>query len=129
MTYISIDGDDVGRKITSYYLSNNCKGLIELSQSLQASTKKISLLLESHGFEVVFCAADGVVAFTELTINLKLIFKEIVKLANNGITFSAGTGSSLRESYVALTSAKSNGKNCLHEYSNLDSGCKDIKRV
>ncbi|MBD8577550.1 mCpol domain-containing protein [Pseudomonas syringae] len=119
MKYISIDGDDIGRKITSCYLRNDRSGLTNLSTSLQNSTQAISIRLKKHGFEIIFCAADGVVASTKLDVDLKSIFWEIIEVAPNGVTFSAGSGTSLRESYIALLSAKSNGKNCLHEYSEL----------
>lgn len=121
MKYISIDGDDVGRKITSCYLNNNCSELKKLSQSLKETTREISNKLEKYGFDIIFCAADGVVASTQLDVDLEVVFIELQNLAPNGITFSAGVGSNLRESYVALTSAKCNGKNCMHEYSKLDS--------
>lgn len=129
MKYISIDGDDVGRKITSCYLSNNCNGLTELSQSLQATTKAISIKLQEHGFDIIFCAADGVVASTELDIDFEPIFSEIKDISSSGVTFSAGYGASLRESYIALTSAKSNGKNCLHGYATLDDVSKECEIV
>lgn len=125
MKYISIDGDDVGRKITSCYLSNDRSRLASLSLSLKNCTKAISILLQKHGFEVVFCAADGVVASTELDVDFKLIFSEIKDISPDGVTFSAGAGGNLRESYVALLSAKSNGKNCMHEYSELASKSKE----
>lgn len=120
MKYISIDGDDVGRKITSCYLSNDRDGLTELSRSLHVSTNAISIKLQENGFKVIFCAADGVVASTELEVDLKSIFSQIQAIVPKGVTFSAGAGGNLRESYIALTSAKCNGKNCLHEYSTLD---------
>ncbi len=120
MKYISIDGDDVGRKITSCYLSNNCSELKNLSKSLEETTREISNKLEKYGFDIIFCAADGVVASTHVDVELEAIFIELQSLAPSGITFSAGVGSNLRESYVALTSAKCNGKNCMHEYSKLD---------
>lgn len=129
MKYISIDGDDVGRKITSCYLSNNCNGLRELSQSLQVTTKAISIKLQEHGFDIIFCAADGVVASTKLDIDFATIFGEIRDISPNGVTFSAGSGTSLRESYIALTSAKSNGKNCLHDYATLDDISKESEIV
>tara|TARA_R110000751_G_scaffold307855_1_gene432803 strand:- start:1220 stop:1618 length:399 start_codon:yes stop_codon:yes gene_type:complete len=129
LKYISIDGDDVGRKITSYYLSNDCNGLEELSSSIRASTKAISVKLQEHGFDIIFCAADGVAASTKQDIDMKSIFSEIRKISPNGVTFSAGSGSSIRESYIALISAKSNGKNCLHEYSTLDDYSKDCQIV
>ena len=125
LIYISIDGDDIGRKITSCYLSNDRNGLAELSQSLKISTKAISIKLQEYGFDIIFCAADGVVASTELDIDLKWLFSEIRRSFPEGMTFSAGCGINLREAYIALTSAKSNGKNCLHEYSALDDATKD----
>ncbi|HIF9085671.1 mCpol domain-containing protein [Photobacterium damselae] len=125
MKYISIDGDDVGRKITSYYLSNDQNGLEELSYSLKATTKIISMKLQEHGFDIIFCAADGVVASTKKDIDMRFLFSEIKKISAGEITFSAGSGSSLREAYIALTSAKSNGKNCLHDYSKLDDCSKE----
>lgn len=121
MKYISIDGDDIGRKITSYYLSNDSENLSKLSSELKISTEKIAFQLQSIGFSVLFCAADGVVASTKLENDFNNLFDSISKLAPNGITFSAGVGSSPREAYIALISAKSNGKNCLHQYSDLDS--------
>lgn len=125
MKYISIDGDDVGRKITSCYLSNDRNGLAVLSLSLQDSTKAISIRLQEYGFKIIFCAADGVVASTELDVDFKSIFSEIREISPGEVTFSAGSGASLRESYIALLSAKSNGKNCLHEYSALASTSKE----
>lgn len=125
MKYISIDGDDVGRKITSYYLSNDRDGLMQLSQSLEVSTKAISIKLQEHGFDVIFCAADGVVGYTALRVDVKSLFSEIREIAPEGVTFSAGSGENLRESYIALISAKCSGKNCLHEYSALDDECKE----
>lgn len=129
MKYISIDGDDVGRKITAFYLSNDTKGLAELSQSLRDSTEEISIKLQEHGFNIIFCAADGVVASTDLEVDFKSIFYNIRAIAPKGMTFSAGVGESLRESYVALTSAKCNGKNCLHEYAVLDAADKEHESV
>ena len=120
MKYISIDGDDVGRKITSFFLSNSSEQLSTLSLDLQLSTTKIATLLREKKFTILFCAADGVVAFVDYEINFDYLFEAINKLAPEEITFSAGVGNSLREAYIALISAKSNGKNCLHFYTNLN---------
>ncbi len=38
--YIAIDGDDVGRKITSSYLSNSEERLTYISNKLNDTTKK-----------------------------------------------------------------------------------------
>ena len=129
LKYISIDGDDIGRKITSYYLSNNSNALSKLSLDLKSSTEDVSKKLSEYGFHIIFCAADGVVASTKSKLDFNTIFNEISSLSPKGVTFSAGVGDSLREAYIALTSAKSNGKNCLHEYANLDSINKEDRCV
>jgi hypothetical protein len=116
LKYISIDGDDIGRKITSYYLSNNIIDLKEFSSALKISTDGISIFLSSVGFDILFCAADGVVASIDSEVSFEKLFEEIGKLAPEEVTFSAGVGENLREAYIALMSAKSNGKNTLHYY-------------
>jgi hypothetical protein len=119
--FISIDGDDIGRRITSFYLKNDHQSLSELSNKLEESTKKISEHLQSIGFRIIFCSADGITAYDtqEKPCDFKEIFLSIKGLAPYGISFSAGTGKSLRESYIALMSAKSNGKDCIHHYSEI----------
>jgi len=121
LKYLSIDGDDIGRKITSYYLSNNITDLKEFSYALKLSTNKISIYLSAMGFDILFCAADGVVASIDSEVSYSTLFKQISKLAPEGVTFSAGVGGNLREAYIALMWAKSNGKNSLYHYSSLDS--------
>lgn len=119
MNYISIDGDDVGRKITSYYLQNAAEKLSQFCDEMKAATEQISAYLEERGFEVIFCAADGVAASIESESNFENIFQELCKFAPEGITLSAGVGQTLSQSYISLLSAKSNGKNCIHQYSRL----------
>ncbi|WP_429213961.1 mCpol domain-containing protein [Metapseudomonas resinovorans] len=119
MKYISIDGDDIGRKITSCYLSNDESKLHLISRQIEDSTLKIATLLESKGFNVIFRAADGVVAKINSDCNFEELFLAISSCSINGITFSAGVGSSLREAYVALLNSKSNGKNKLSNFNTL----------
>lgn len=119
MKYISIDGDDVGRKITSFYLSNKEEELKQVSIQLEETTLKIADLLRNRGFEVIFRAADGVVASTEDTCDFELLFSEVNSCSLNDVTFSAGVGSSLREAYIALLNSKSNGKNQLSQFHSI----------
>lgn len=119
MKYISIDGDDVGRIITSCYLSNDEIKLNLISAQLEESTLKIASLLEARGFKIVFRAADGVVAKIDSEIDFESLFLSISSCSTNQITFSVGVGSCLREAYIALLSSKSNGKNQLSHFSAL----------
>lgn len=117
--YISIDGDDIGMKITSCYLNNDEAQLGSLSEGIEGSTLKVAALLEQNGFFIIFRAADGVVARTMTDCNFEELFVRINLCAATGITFSAGVGSSLREAYIALLNSKSNGKNQISDFGAL----------
>ncbi|MDE1007283.1 MAG: mCpol domain-containing protein [Paraburkholderia fungorum] len=118
--FITIDGDDIGQRITKYYLGNDAKSLSELNQKMIETTHKIANYLEKVGFSIIFCGADGVAGHTEASeISENEIFEEISALGKECATFSAGTGDTLRESYVALMAAKSHGKAQIYSYRKL----------
>ncbi|WP_437574194.1 mCpol domain-containing protein [Sorangium sp. So ce887] len=116
MVFIIIDGDDIGRKITSCYISNDESRLAQISIDMSRAVVAISRLLDKMGFRVIFCAADGVVGANENPINADKLLDQIRELAPKGITFSAGTGQSLQQAYLALTHAKCSGKNMHVDY-------------
>lgn len=119
--YITIDGDDIGQRITKYYLENDEKSLSDLNQKMIFTTHKISKYLEQQGFSIIFCGADGVAGYTKLTtIFSDEIFTEISAIGKECATFSVGFGYTLRESYIALMAAKSNGKAQIYNYKNLE---------
>lgn len=117
--YVYIDGDDIGNRISNHFLSNNENGLRDLSRELEKTIGMISNTLVSLGFEIIFCAADGTAAKTVNIIPSESIESSIRERVQSDFTFSIGVGESLRESFVALLSAKSRGKNRLVRYSNL----------
>ena len=120
MIYLTIDGDDVGQRITRFYLNNDEKSLANLNDLMGKTTQLISTYLKSIGFTVIFCGADGVAGFAQyLKVPGSNIFKEISALGEGCATFSVGVGCTLRESYIALMSAKSAGKAQLHNYKDL----------
>lgn len=116
MKYITIDGDDIGRLITSSYLNDSEEQLIDISHNLNLSVKNIANLLEDRGFQILFCAADGVLAKTESDIDFIELFDCIQNANVTNFTFSAGVASSLKDAYVALLDAKCNGKNKIRIY-------------
>jgi hypothetical protein len=118
--YITIDGDDIGQRITRYYLDNDVKSLSELNQKMVVTTHRIADYLKKIGFSIIFCGADGVAGHIETcTTPPNEIFKEISALGQECATFSAGAGETLRESYFALIAAKSHGKAQIFSYQNL----------
>ena len=74
--------------------------------------RKVENLLVESGYTVIFCAADGVVARKPNIdpASAAEIYASLRKIGGKDLTFSAGIGQSLREAYVALLAAKSNGK-------------------
>jgi hypothetical protein len=77
--------------------------------------------MADSGYTVIFCAADGVVAYNADadTSGAAEVYASIRAIGGEELTFSAGVGVSLRDAYVALLSAKSNGKARLCIFSEL----------
>jgi hypothetical protein len=119
LKYLTIDADDIGRKITFQYLNNSPSELNKLSVSLDESTKRISSLLTDLGFQVIFCAADGIAGFTKEKIDFSALFDSVSDQSPVEFSYSAGVGGTLREAYMALMLAKSDGKNCLRFFDDL----------
>ncbi|WP_455947963.1 mCpol domain-containing protein [Lelliottia jeotgali] len=119
--YITIDGDDVGQRITKCYLTNDRESLFELNNKMIEATHAIADYLEKIGFSIIFCGADGVACHADSSsFSVVDIFEVITGLGEGCATFSAGTGETLRESYVALMAAKSHGKAQIYEYRSLN---------
>lgn len=122
MIYITIDGDDIGQMITSSYLKNDLHELSRINRVVNEKTLLISNFLKEQGFNIIFCAADGVAGYIDqTTLDQVFIFDSIKSIAEPELRFSAGIGSTLQEAYVALLSAKSSGKCCLHNFYYLNS--------
>lgn len=113
--YITFDGDDIGRKISSKYIKNDEVGLRSLCTTVEYCTQNIARYLESVGFRIVFRAADGVTGATdEPETDIYSLFQTInTSLKNTGLTFSAGAGPSLKSAYLAMIHAKSSGRNTI----------------
>lgn len=108
--YISIDGDDTGNKIAISYLENNEEKLSKVIQDLHDMLSRLQEYLRNLGFEIIFCAADGI-ACKGQSINLEEFSKYLKKVGQPTYTFSAGIGDDLQSSYFALKYAKAFGKN------------------
>lgn len=111
MIYVAIDGDDIGGKLASSYLANRVESLKATKDLIDLKTRQISELLLSLGYDVLFCAADGVTgALKADKIDTSSLYQKVALIGGDDISFSVGVGNSLRESYVALLFAKSTGK-------------------
>lgn len=108
--YLSIDGDDIGNKIASKYLENDEAGLAETVHRLTAIVAQICEHLKLLGFEIIFCAADGIVCKGSV-LDQDSLTSFITTIGEPDFTFSVGIGDDLRSSFFALKYAKATGKN------------------
>lgn len=123
MKFITIDGDDVGQKITSSYLNNDVSELVRVNSLIQSKTKSIAEYLEVQGFKVIFCAADGVAGVSDSDFDGEHIYSEVKRIAGQELSFSVGVGDTLRDAYVALLYAKSSGKAQLRSFHEMGDKC------
>jgi len=124
MTFVTIDGDDIGRRLAACYLSNDVTALETTRELVDLKTQQISDLLTDLGYNVLFCAADGVTAHSEADIiDDKRLYQRIKNTAGLELSFSVGVGKTLREAYVALLFAKSTGKARLCNFKSMESEC------
>lgn len=121
MIYVTIDGDDIGRKLASCYLSNRAEALRAAKSLVDRKTQEISELLSKLGYEVFFCAADGISGALNVDqIDIASLYHQIEDIAGDELAFSAGVGNSLRESYIALLYAKSTGKARICDFKSIE---------
>lgn len=109
LTYSYIDGDNIGLTIESSFMENNESSLAQINERVRSAVCMITEYLLRHGQEIIFSGADGIICKGE-TLDLQALLN-LTRGLNNRITFSAGTGESLRDAYIALRYAKSIGKN------------------
>lgn len=111
LTYIVLDGDDIGQMIAACYFNNDIQQLSQVNALVEDKITKIAKLLQWEGFTILFCAADGVAAQSRLkSPNFCDLYRRVTEIGGAEITFSAGVGESIREAYIALLTAKSRGK-------------------
>lgn len=119
MAFISIDGDDIGRRLTALYLTNDREGLTSFVGNVHENVKTIADILENAGHMIIFSAADGVVAEIVGDVDTAELYRKIADVGAPNLTFSAGVGDTLQECYVALLAAKSEGKARLRRYKDI----------
>ncbi|AEY65608.1 mCpol domain-containing protein [Clostridium sp. BNL1100] len=107
--YAYIDGDDIGLKIENSFMNNDEDSLRTINNKVKEIVEKITLYLISNDYKIIFSGADGIICKKE-KVEIKSIL-DFIRSNVQYITFSLGVGDSLRDSYLALRYAKTNGKN------------------
>jgi len=122
--FVTIDGDDVGSRLAACYLSNDVKTLKSTKELVDFKTRRISEMLVTFGYDVLFCAADGGTAYTpESALDEGSLYQSIKDTVGDELAFSVGIGSNLREAYVALLFAKSTGKAQICSFEAMEHTC------
>lgn len=108
MKYAYIDGDDIGLKIENSFMNNDEEQLKNINNNVKLIVEKITKFLINNRYEIIFSGADGIICKGE-NLDVKEILTYIRNLSDF-LNFSIGSGTCLRDAYLALRYAKSNGK-------------------
>jgi hypothetical protein len=109
MKFTYIDGDDIGLKIEKCFMNNDESCLMKVNNDVIIMIQKITDYLIANKYEIIFSGADGIICKSE-NINVQELL-EFIREKNSYLSFSIGVGNCLRDSFLALRYAKSNGKN------------------
>ena len=89
-----------------------------INQQVITIVAQITEYLSSHNQEIIFSGADGVICKGCNLEDIAVLTK--IREISKEITFSIGSGNSLRDSYIALRYAKSINKNVAVRFENLE---------
>jgi len=109
MMYAYIDGDDIGLKIETSFMDNDEECLRGINELVKETVKKITDKLETLEYKIIFAGADGIICKKEEMDIQKIL--DYIRGQCDELQFSIGVGMNLRDAYLALRYAKSNGKN------------------
>lgn len=108
MMFAYIDGDDIGLRIENCFMNNDVDRLSKINNEIKSLIDNMTASLQENGYKVIFGGADGIIVSKDrIEVDELLAF---VRGFTNNFTFSIGVGEELKESYIALRYAKSNGK-------------------
>jgi len=106
--YVSIDGDDVGKKLAEIIYKSHDEGLISnFSDEVINIFQKVNKWVSNNGGRVLFCAGDSIL----YKISTSLIDESINEFDKELFTVTVGIGNSIVKAHWALNIAKSMGKN------------------
>lgn len=117
MLYIAIDGDNIGASVERYVILEQREALSQYAETVDLEIKRLGEELAELGAIIIFCGGDSVLA----EFSAKQEIEPIRQLLAHGadISVSVGSGSTMREAYLALKMAKSSGKGCWVSFDSL----------
>ncbi len=114
MIFAYIDGDDIGLKIENSFMNNDEYKLQKINEEVKNIIAVITKYLVDVDSEIIFSGADGIIC-KAVELDSKGLLEHIRSLKTD-LSFSIGVGKSLRDAFLALRYAKSNGKDIVAIY-------------
>ena len=123
--YLAADGDDVGRKLEFFIVTNQMEPLSDFFHNFQSAmvwlAKKLS---DEFNAKIIFNGGDSLLVslqFDDISVS-KLESLRIQFSSLSDATLSFGLGNNPRQAYFALKLAKASGKNRIEIFQEYTSG-------
>lgn len=108
--YISIDGNNIGKTLEKYILSEDIAGLEKFSKSLNDTINYFTDLINCQGGTIIVSGGDNILAsFSDDS--YKKIIAKVLRPDTVNVCFSVGIGKTAIHSYLALKYAKAMNHN------------------
>ena len=105
--YIAIDGDNTGKRLEKYILSEDLAGVREFSNQITRAVQSIESLIREKGGEIFILGGDNILAYVKDEC-INYIIRSVNEVNTGGnYSFSVGLGSTLKDVYLALKYSKS----------------------
>lgn len=114
--YLAIDGDDVGRRLEYFTITNNMQDLSEFSTAFKDAMCWLeNIITHDLNATIIFSGGDNLLAKLQLNDATKISIDRLrLEFAQRApATLSIGLGDEPRQAYLALKLAKASGKNCV----------------
>jgi hypothetical protein len=110
--YLALDGDDIGRRLELFMLTNDPEALHDFALSFSGAVEALLDKLSSIGAEVLLHGGDSLLMRIGDSPGLDAVLVMVrTVVQERPFTFSGGYGPTMRAAYLALKLAKSTGKN------------------
>ncbi len=116
MMYVSVDGDDIGKKLTRIIYSKSEDEITEFSKYVADFFLEIQEKVIELGGKVIFCAGDSIAYCINGEKELQNTFET---MKTDRFNVSIGCGNTLQQAHWALNIAKSLGKNQVQYFADL----------
>ncbi|MBB0243674.1 mCpol domain-containing protein [Streptomyces alkaliphilus] len=118
--FLALDGDDIGRRLEFYMVSEDTAGLESFSNAFGEVVESLKFVVsESPSVDVILQGGDSFLLSAPLEDLTRIISGVKGVVAETSFTFSGGYGPSMKEAYLALKIAKSSGKNRFNRFEGL----------